>query len=89
MLGMNNLTKEDIDVFVMHQGSKFIVDTLAKKIGVTTDKMPYKSSGYGNTVSSSVPIILQDYLDNTTIKNLAICGFGVGLSYASTVLTKI
>jgi len=89
MLTSNNLTKEDIDVFVVHQGSKFIVDTLAKKMGIEPAKMPFKAQEYGNTISSSIPIILQEYLEEFSIGKIVICGFGVGLSYASTILKRI
>lgn len=86
---INGLEKEEIDVFVFHQGSKFIVDTLTKKVGVEKNKVPFKAFDYGNTVSSSIPIILQDYLDDEISKLILISGFGVGLSYASTILQRI
>jgi 3-oxoacyl-[acyl-carrier-protein] synthase-3 len=88
-LSINGLVKEKIDVFLFHQGSKFIVDTLAKKIGIEKDKVPFKASDYGNTVSSSIPIILQEYLNDEAKKLILISGFGVGLSYASTILKRI
>jgi 3-oxoacyl-[acyl-carrier-protein] synthase-3 len=85
----NGLSQKNIDLFIVHQGSKFIVDTLARKLGVEEGKMPFEASMYGNTVSASIPIILQNYLYKDQIKNILISGFGVGLSYASTVLTKV
>jgi 3-oxoacyl-[acyl-carrier-protein] synthase III len=87
-LELNGLKKEDIDVFIFHQGSKYIVDTLARKMGVPIGKVPFKAAAYGNTVSSSIPIILQEFLDNTSVNNILISGFGVGLSYASTILKR-
>jgi 3-oxoacyl-[acyl-carrier-protein] synthase-3 len=88
VLKENNLVKEDIDLFIVHQGSKYMLDTLAKKLGITADKIPFKASQYGNTVSSSIPIILQQYIDEPSVKKILISGFGVGLSYASTVLFR-
>lgn len=85
----NNLRKEDVDVFLFHQGSKYIIDTLARRIGVAAEKMPFHAAAYGNTVSSSIPIMLQEYLDDNSARVLLLSGFGVGLSYASVVLTKI
>jgi len=84
----NNLDIFNIDLFLFHQASKFIIDFLTKKLGLPNKKVPYAIKNYGNTVSSSIPIILKDYLSNPLINNILISGFGVGLSWASTILTK-
>jgi len=86
MLEQNNLSLEDIDLFALHQGSRFIVDTLRKRLGVSEDKVPFVASEYGNTVSSSIPLILEDIKDD--VNKVVISGFGVGLSWASTVLFR-
>lgn len=82
-----NLTPSEIDLFILHQGSKFIVDTINKKLGICSDKSPFKSAPYGNTVSSSIPIILEEYLSSNNSKIL-LSGFGVGLSWATTYLER-
>ena len=82
----NNLTLEDIDLFALHQGSRFIVDTLRKRLKVSEEKVPFLASQYGNTVSSSIPLILESVPD--TAHNIVISGFGVGLSWASTILFR-
>ncbi len=87
MLTANNLNCEDIDCFALHQGSRYIVDTLRKKLGVEENKVPFVAADYGNTVSSSIPIILSNV--DSAFKHIVIAGFGVGLSWASTVLFKI
>lgn len=88
-LSKNNLKQEDIDLFAVHQGSRFIVDTLARKMKISPEKIPFVAGQYGNTVSSSIPILLQDYLGNDQVKNILISGFGVGLSFASAVLKRV
>jgi len=87
MLEKNDLTVDNMDLFALHQGSRFIVDTLRKRLGVPEEKVPFVASKYGNTVSSSIPLILGGELGD--IKNIVIAGFGVGLSWASAVLYKI
>ncbi|MGA9797355.1 MAG: ketoacyl-ACP synthase III [Rhizomicrobium sp.] len=81
-LAANGLTKEDVQGFVLHPGSKFIVDTLHDRLKVPHVPFP---APYGNTVSSSVPLILKD-MDPAKQRTLLISGFGVGLSWATTVL---
>jgi 3-oxoacyl-[acyl-carrier-protein] synthase-3 len=88
VLEINNLSIDDIDRFVLHQGSKYMIDFLIKRIGLPEEKTPYVIEDYGNTVSSSIPIMLKDLLYDDNIKRVLISGFGVGLSWSSTVLTR-
>ncbi len=86
---MNHVCLEDIDYFVFHQASKFMLDTLAKKLGITNESKVINSlDRFGNTVSSSIPIAINTIFDECKNKRLKILisGFGVGLSWASTVL---
>ena len=87
MLAVNDLVCEDIDCFALHQGSRYIVDTLRKKLDVEEGKVPFVAADYGNTVSSSIPLILSNA--DSKFKHIVIAGFGVGLSWASTVLYKV
>jgi len=84
----NNIEQEEIDLFLFHQGSKYIVDTIKKRLKLPEDRVPFAAGHYGNTVSSSIPIMLSAYIENREINNVLICGFGVGLSWASTILIK-
>lgn len=88
MLAANQLTVQDVDLFALHQGSRYIIDTIKKKLDIEERKAPFVASDYGNTVSSSVPLILSD-LDPDACKVIVVAGFGVGLSWASTVLFKV
>lgn len=85
-LEMNGLTQDRIDAWALHPGSKYIVDTVCKRAGIPApDALP--CAGYGNTVSSSIPLILAG-LDRDQAKTVLISGFGVGLGWATTVLTS-
>lgn len=86
LLEKSNLKIEDIDKFIFHQGSKYIVDTLTKRTGIDAGKVIFDITDYGNTVSSSIPIILGKLLHDTTNKYILISGFGVGLSWSSAIL---
>ena len=82
---LNGCIPEEVDLFLVHQGSKYIVETLAKSLKVTLKKMPFIAENVGNTVSSSLPIMLDDYL-SCKYKSIILSGFGVGLSSATTLL---
>lgn len=85
----NDIEQEEIDKFIFHQANKYMVSKLVKRLKVNSEKVPVKISDYGNTVSSSIPIILSDYLDDDSSNNILLCGFGVGLSIASTIIKRI
>jgi 3-oxoacyl-[acyl-carrier-protein] synthase-3 len=84
----NNHTLDTIDLFILHQGSKYIVDTIADRLKVPAEKVPFLSTEYGNTVSSSIPLILEQYLNDIDIKAALLCGFGLGFSWGSTVISR-
>ncbi|WP_340111710.1 ketoacyl-ACP synthase III [Maribellus mangrovi] len=84
-LKINDTEITNIDFVIFHQGSKYIVDTLSGFLKLNEDKAPFDIADYGNTVSSSIPIILAKNFENNK-KNILITGFGVGLSWATTIL---
>lgn len=88
LMEKNGTTMDDIDHFVFHQGSKYIVDTLTKRLKLDAEKVAFDARHYGNTVSSSIPIILSKMMNNTRAKSVVICGFGVGLSWSSSIITR-
>ena len=88
---INHLTKEEIDFFVFHQASIFMLDTLERKINLEgLNKVVKCVEQFGNTVSSSIPIALKDIICECNKKSLKIfiSGFGVGASWASNVLSS-
>jgi 3-oxoacyl-[acyl-carrier-protein] synthase-3 len=89
VLSRNNLKKEDIDQFLLHQGSLYIINALRDKLGLTAEQAPFDAANYGNVVSSSIPVILEKSLGNEDHKKLLLSGFGVGLSWGSTILRRI
>ena len=87
-LETNGLKKENIDLFLLHQASKYIVDNLCRRIKLQPEKTPFSAEAYGNTISSSIPMLLKDHMEDPTKINILICGFGVGLSVASSILRR-
>ena len=87
-LETNGLKKDNIDLFLFHQASKYIIDNLCRRMKIEPEKTPFVIKDYGNTISSSIPMMLKNYLEDTTKQNILICGFGVGLSIASSILRR-
>lgn len=85
----SGFTIDKVDRFILHQGSKFIVDIVSKDLGVPFEKVPFDIADYGNTVSSSIPIILEKEMQNPGNGTIVLSGFGVGLSWGSCILARI
>jgi len=88
LLEINAVPIDSVDRFIFHQGSKYIVDTLRKLLRLDPAKVPFDILEYGNTVSSSIPMILAKDLGEPAYRTFVLCGFGAGLSWASVVLTR-
>lgn len=89
-LERNGLTMDQIDLFAVHQGSLYMLLQLAKAARIPREKLLVNLEHYGNTVSSSIPLLLEQHLDRPSElagKRILISGFGVGLSWGSLVLT--
>ncbi|AMV73042.1 ketoacyl-ACP synthase III [Desulfuromonas carbonis] len=89
MAAKNGIAIADIDRFLFHQGSKIIVETIARKLGVPLTKVPYAICDFGNSCASTIPLLLQSELADPAVKTIAISGFGVGLSWASGLLRRV
>jgi len=86
---INNLSNEEIDLYVMHQANKYMLEAIRKKSKIDSNKFYYALEQYGNTVSATIPIALNNAYADKSIKpgnKVLLCGFGVGLSMASCVL---
>ena len=88
LLESNDLDDRDIDKYVLHQGSKFIVGTITKRSKIDSTKVPFDMAEYENSISLSVPIILEKEIQGLDNTKILIAGFGVGLSWGSAIIEK-
>ncbi|HET7714752.1 MAG TPA: ketoacyl-ACP synthase III, partial [Bauldia sp.] len=76
---------QDYDYFVAHQANKFVLDALERKLAIPSEKFPRHYELIGNTVSSTIPFVLESLLASGRLsggKRVMLIGFGVGLSWA-------
>ena len=84
------LEKDEIDHFFLHQANRYILSNIAKRLKVPAEKMPCDLvSRYGNQSSASIPCVMADVLGGEAgdSRHVLLSGFGVGLSWASAVLS--
>lgn len=82
------ISPEDLDAIVPHQANVRIIETAAKNLGVSMDKMVVYIDRYGNTSSASIPIAFCDAVADGRIKRgdkICFVGFGGGLTYAGII----
>jgi len=79
----------DIDLYFMHQGSAAIVNAIARRFPGIKERFLLDIERTGNTVSSSIPLLLEKYLFSIATNTAIISGFGVGLSSATNLLRRI
>lgn len=82
------ISPEELDAIVPHQANVRIIETAAKNLGVSMDKMVVYIDRYGNTSSASIPIAFCDAVKDGRIKRgdkICLVGFGGGLTYAAVI----
>lgn len=88
LLERERMNECDIDLFCLHQGSASIVEGIARQFPMCQSKFVLDMERTGNTVSSTIPLLLEKHLDPSGMKNVLLSGFGVGLSIASTIIRR-
>lgn len=87
LLESSNLTLDDIDIIVLHQANRRIIETVAKNKGISRKKIAMNIASYGNTSSANI-LILPDayYKENHKTQRILIVGFGGGFTWGGTIL---
>lgn len=89
LLNYSKKSMDDFDYFVFHQANAYMNSYLAKKLKIPVQKAPSSVEKFGNTSSVSIPLTITTVLKNEiSSKNtsLFLCGFGVGMSWASAII---
>lgn len=89
LLERSGLALADIDLFVFHQASKLVIDTLIRRLALDSSKVFTNYETVGNTVSATIPIALKQAASQGRLRDgdkVMLVGFGVGLSWSATVV---
>ena len=83
---------EELDYLLLHQANIRILDKMAKKLGVSREKIPANMMEYGNTSAASIPILLSECVQQDLIKlngdqTILLSGFGGGLTWGTLIVT--
>jgi 3-oxoacyl-[acyl-carrier-protein] synthase-3 len=88
-LAANGLTAEDVDWFVPHQANKRIIDSTAKKLGISSERIVLTVEEHANTSAASIPLALDSGVKDGRIKKgdlVVLEAIGGGLSWGASVV---
>ncbi len=84
LLARSRRSLVEYDLVVMHRASLLLHERLGHKLVLPVEKCPMRLADCGNTVSSTIPLVLESLLDGGRARRRSLLvGFGVGLSWAA------
>jgi len=84
-----NLTIGDIDMFIPHQMNARIIESVAKRLKLPTERVFINIDRYGNTSSASIPIALDECCREGRVKSgdiVLMVAFGAGLTWGANLV---
>ena len=88
-LTKNELTPEDIDMFIPHQANLRISQFIQKKFKLRDDQVFNNIMKYGNTTAASIPIALTEAWEEGKVNEgdtVVLAAFGSGFTWGSVII---
>ncbi|MBW8064854.1 MAG: ketoacyl-ACP synthase III [Nitrospira sp.] len=88
-LSANNLSMEDLDLYVPHQANARIISAVAARLGLPMEKVVLNMDRYGNTSAASIPLALDEAVRAGRVGEgslVMMAAFGSGLTWASSLV---
>ncbi|MCC6243829.1 MAG: ketoacyl-ACP synthase III [Gemmatimonadaceae bacterium] len=88
-LDMAKLTASDVDLLIPHQANVRIIEATAKHAGLPMEKVFINVDRFGNTSAASIPIALNDAMEQGRIKEgmtVMFVAFGAGFTWGSMIV---
>lgn len=83
-----DMEADAIDWLILHQANQRIIDAVAKRLDIPSEKVIANLHEYGNTSAASIPIALDEAVRAGKIKpgqTVVTSGFGAGLSWGAAI----
>jgi 3-oxoacyl-[acyl-carrier-protein] synthase-3 len=83
-----NISTNEIDWLVLHQANQRILDAVAQRLSIPTEKVISNLAHYGNTSAASIPLALDEAVRQTKVQPgdiIATAGFGAGLTWGAAI----
>ncbi|KAK4481841.1 hypothetical protein RD792_012752 [Penstemon davidsonii] len=83
------LTGSSIDWLLLHQANQRILDAVATRLQLPSERVISNLANYGNTSAASIPLALDEAVRSGKVKpghTIATAGFGAGLTWGSAII---
>ncbi|KAK4404572.1 3-oxoacyl-[acyl-carrier-protein] synthase 3 A, chloroplastic [Sesamum angolense] len=83
------LPGSSIDWLLLHQANQRIIDAVATRLQLPSERVISNLANYGNTSAASIPLALDEAVRNGKVKaghKIATAGFGAGLTWGSAII---
>ena len=83
-----NLDVDKVDWLLLHQANQRIIDAVATRLKIPSEKVISNLSNYGNTSAASIPLALDEAVRKGQVKSgdiIAASGFGAGLTWGAVI----
>ncbi len=89
LLKRNNVTADDIDLFVSHQANRRIIEAVAGRVGIDPSKVIINIERFGNTTAGTIPLALNDAVESGRLKKgdlVLLASVGAGFTVGAVLL---
>ena len=89
VLDLCGVSAEDVALLIPHQANTRIIETVAKRLKIPSEKVYVNIENYGNTSSASIPIALDEVVRGGKVKKgdlVLLVAFGAGLTWGATLI---
>jgi 3-oxoacyl-[acyl-carrier-protein] synthase III len=89
VLAEAGMTSDQVDLFVPHQANSRIIESAAKRLNLTPDRVFINLEKYGNTSAGSIPLALYEAVECGRLKEGMVVlsvGFGAGLVWGANII---
>jgi hypothetical protein len=90
VLGRAGIAAADVEVFLVHQANKNLIDRVAQSLGVPADRFYCNIQRFGNTSSASMLIAAAEYFEDRpmTAKPVVFAAFGAGFHWGAVLVER-
>jgi 3-oxoacyl-[acyl-carrier-protein] synthase-3 len=88
-LDANQLTIQEVDLLILHQANLRIAEFVTQALKIDPERVFCNIQKYGNTTAASIPIALDEALEQGKIKSgdiVVLAAFGSGFTWAAAVM---
>jgi 3-oxoacyl-[acyl-carrier-protein] synthase-3 len=92
VIAQAKINESDIDLYLVHQATHKLLETLRHQMHMDEARMPTVLREFGNTVSSTLPIIIHQLRADGRLRRgtrSLLAGYGVGFSWAGCLWTEL